>query len=127
MKGRKKHKAEGGPTGGADEAEEDIKTRSPKRSYTGTNAPDSGSEAEELKKGGRAKKKRGGGAGKTVGVVEGPEPPVHAGRKPRKGGGRATSGSESHPFTSANKGTAPKGHKTGGSSKNPLEGMNENA
>jgi hypothetical protein len=123
MKGRKKHKADGGPTGGADEAEEDIKTKNEAR----TNAKTIDSEAEEKKRGGRAKKKRGGGAGKTVGVVEGPEPPAHAGRKPRKGGGRATSGSESHPFTSANKGTDPKGHKTGGASKNPLEGMNEPA
>lgn len=123
MKGRKNHKAEGGGTGGADEAEEDIKTKNEAR----TNAKNIDSEAEQMKKGGRTKKKRGGGAGKTVGVVEGPEPPAHAGRKPRKGGGRATTGAESHPFTTANKGKDPKGHKTGGGGRNALEGENEPA
>jgi len=123
MKGRKKHKAEGGGTGGADEAEEDIKTKTPSRSVPNNVTK----EGEEMKKGGRTKKKRGGGIGKTVGVVEGPEPPPHAGRKPRKGGGRATSGSEASPFTSANKGTDPKGHKTAGASRNVLEGENEPA
>lgn len=120
MKGRKKHKAEGGGTGGADEADQDIKDKPESR--TVPSGPSK--EAEEMKKGGRTKKRARGG--KTVGVVEGPEPPAHAGRKPRKGGGRATSGSEAHPFTSANKGKDPKGHKTGG--RNPLmEGEDERA
>lgn len=119
MKGRKNHKAEGGGTGGADEAEEDIKEKPAPRTVPGNVTK----EAEDMKKGGRAKKKRG---GKTVGVVEGPEPPAHAGRKPRKGGGRAMTGAESHPFTTANRGKDPKGHKTGGT--NPLmEGEDERA
>jgi hypothetical protein len=112
MKGRKKHKAEGGGTGGANEAEEDLKTKSEAR----TNAKKIDSEAEEMKKGGRAKRKRG---GKTVGVIEGPEPPAHAGRKPRASGGAAC---ERSPFTTANKGKEPKGHKTGSRPKE-LEGM----
>ena len=115
MKGRKKHKAEGGGTGGADEAEEDIKDKPKDRTLP--SGPSK--EAEELKKGGRAKKKRGGGAGKSVGVVSGPEPPAHAGRKPRASGGAAC---ERAPFTTANKGKEPKGHKTGGPSRE-LEGM----
>lgn len=119
MKGHKRHhKESGGPTGGADEAEEDAKTKNEAR----TNAKKIDSEAEEMKKGGRAKRKSG---GKTIGVISGPEPPAHAGRKPRKSGGR--SGSEANPFTSANKGKDPKGHKTGGASHNPLEGENESA
>jgi hypothetical protein len=113
MKGRKKHKADGGMTGGSDEAEEDIKEK-PKGRSVDNNVSE---ESRELKKGGRAKKKRG---GKAIGVVEGPEPPAHAGRKPRASGGR--SGAEKNPFTSANKGTQPKGHKTGGPARE-LEGM----
>jgi hypothetical protein len=114
MKGKRKHKESGGPTGGADEAEEDLKP-TPER----TPNAKSEKEASEMKKGGRAKKARG---GKTVGVISGPEPPAHAGRKPRASGGR--SGAEKNPFTSANKGKDPKGHKTGGP--NPyLEGENE--
>jgi hypothetical protein len=100
MKGRK-HKG----TGGANEAEEDLKTKPEER----TNAKKIDAEAEERKHGGRAKRKHG---GKTVGVISGPEPPAHAGRKPRKSGGR--SGSEASPFTGANKGKEPPGHKTGG-------------
>lgn len=112
MKGRKKHKAEGGGTGGADEAEEDIKTKPADR----TEPSGPSKEASELKKGGRAKKARG---GKSIGVISGPEPPAHAGRKPRASGGAAC---ERAPFTTANKGKEPKGHKTGGPSRE-LEGM----
>jgi hypothetical protein len=119
MKGRKRHHKEGGGgTGGADEAEEDIKEKPAPRTVPSNVSK----ESQELKKGGRAHKARG---GKSVGVISGPEPPAHAGRKPRKSGGR--SGSEKNPFTSANKGKDPKGHKTGGASKNPLEGENESA
>ena len=91
MKGRK-HRA----TGGADEAEEDLKDKPEAR----TNAKNVDSEAEEMKKGGRAKKARG---GKMVGKVEGEKGAMHAGRKPRKAGGR-TGGSDGHPFTSARSG-----------------------
>src|ERR1039457_1652240 len=98
MKGRKHREA-----GGVNDAEEDVKTKTPKRSYTGTNAPDSGTEAEELKKGGRAKKKHG---GKAEMKVEGKEK-HHLGRKPRKSGGRA--GSENSPMTSSHSGKHPAG------------------
>jgi hypothetical protein len=91
MKGRK-HKA----TGGENAAEEDLETKPEPR----TNAKKIDEEAEEMKKGGRAKKARG---GKMVGKVDGEKPMHHAGRKPRKAGGR-TSGSDGNPFTSARKG-----------------------
>lgn len=63
---------------------------------------------------GRAKRKRGGhvlhhhmGHVKHVGDVHGEHAKHHAGRKPRKSGGRAYS--DSNPFTSAAHGKAPKG------------------
>jgi hypothetical protein len=90
MKGRKHRE-----TGGANEPEEDLKTKPEAR----TNAKEIDSEAEEMKKGGRAKRKHG---GKMVGKVEGEKGHMHAGRKPRKSGGRA--GSDSNPFTSARSG-----------------------
>lgn len=91
MKGRKSR-----GTGGANEAEEDVKDKPEPR----TNAKEIDSEAEEMKKGGRAKRRHG---GKSVGKVEGEKGHMHAGRKPRKAGGR-TSGSDGNPFTSARKG-----------------------
>ena len=103
MKGRK-HRG----TGGVNEADEDIKDKPSDRSSPNKVA----GEAEEMKKGGRAKKKAGG-------KVHGEMAKHHAGRKPRKSGGRATS--DANPFTSANSGKDPKGHKTGGPDKT-LEG-----
>jgi hypothetical protein len=97
MKGRKARS-----TGGADEAEEDIKDKPADRSAPNKVAE----EAEEMKKGGRAKRKHG---GKMVGKVEGEKAPMHAGRKPRKSGGKATS--DANPFTSARKGEDPPGRK----------------
>jgi hypothetical protein len=93
MKGRKHRN-----TGGTDDAAEDVKTKPEAR----TNATKEDSEAEEkeaMKKGGRAKRARG---GKMVGKVHGEKAMHHAGRKPRKSGGRA--GSEAQPFTSARSG-----------------------
>jgi hypothetical protein len=83
-------------TGGVNEAEDDVKDKPESR----TNAKEIDSEAEERKSGGRAKRKHG---GKLVGKVEGEKSHMHAGRKPRKAGGR-TSGSDGNPFTSARKG-----------------------
>jgi hypothetical protein len=97
MKGRK-HRA----TGGSDEPEEDLKDKPEAR----TNAKKIDEEAEEMKKGGRAKRKHG---GKMVGKVEGEKGHMHAGRKPRKSGGRT--GSDSQPFTSARKGEDAPGRK----------------
>jgi hypothetical protein len=61
-------------------------------------------EAEERKRGGRTKRKH-------IGAVHGAAAQHHAGRKPRKAGGRAKSGSDSSPLSSAHKGTLPHGHK----------------
>lgn len=88
-------------TGGVNEAEADVKDKPEDR----TNAKKIASEAEEMKKGGRAKRKHG---GKMVGKVEGEKSTHHAGRSPRKSGGR-TGGSDSHPFTSARSGKNPSG------------------
>ena len=121
----RKHREEGG----RNDAEEDLKDKPEAR----TNAKKIDDEAEELKKGGRAKRKRGGGVrehhvdheGKLVAKrkrggalmehkkhveVSGEHEKHRADRKPRKDGGRT--GSDSHPFSSARKGTDPKGHKT---------------
>jgi hypothetical protein len=98
MKGGRKHRE----SGGENEAEEDIKEKPEAR----TNAKKIDDEAEELKKGGRAKKARG---GKMVGKVEGEKGAMHAGRKPRKSGGRT--GSEAQPFTGARRGTDAPGRK----------------
>ena len=92
MKGRK-HKA----TGGVNEASEDLGKKNMRYTYQ-SNVND---EAEDRKRGGRAKKHV---------KAEGEMSKMHAGRKPRKSGGRA--GSDMNPFSSARKGTSPKGHKT---------------
>ena len=103
MKGKKHHKAEGGSTGGDNEAEKEVADKPENR-----NAPNKvASEAEERKHGGRAKRKHG---GKTeVGHVEGEKAKHHAGRMPRKSGGRT--GSNMSPLTSAHSGTQPSGRK----------------
>lgn len=98
MKGRK-HRG----TGGVNEAEEDLKDKPEAR----TNAKKVDSEAEERKHGGRAKRRHG---GKAEMKVEG-HAMHHAGRKPRKSGGRA-GGSNSNPFSSARSGKNPPGHST---------------
>lgn len=78
-------------------------------------------EAEEKKRGGRAKRKHGGGVSKHheagehmkhakhVGNVKGARD-VHAGRAPRKSGGRT--GSNFSPMSSAHAGEPPRGHQT---------------
>lgn len=93
MKGRKHRE-----TGGANEAEEDLKDKPEAR----TNAKKIDEEAEEAgaerKHGGRAKRKEG---GKAI-EMKGEKHHMHAGRKPRKSGGRT--GSDQAPFTSARSG-----------------------
>lgn len=91
MKGRKHRES-----GGVNDADEDIKDKPENRIAPNKVAK----EAEELKKGGRAKKAHG---GKSMGKVPGEKAEHHAGRKPRKSGGRA--GSESSPLTSSHSGT----------------------
>lgn len=99
MKGGRRSRA----TGGENEAEEDVKDKPERRN----NAPKIEGAAEEMKKGGRAKRKSG---GKTeVGHIEGHKAAMHAGRKPRKSGGRASS--DANPFTSARPGKDAPGRK----------------
>jgi len=110
MKGKRAKKADGG-TGGTDDAEMDLKDKPADR--TMPSGPSK--EAEELKKGGRAKHFAGGRAarkhgGKTeVGEVKGEMAKMHAGRAPRKSGGRT--GSDMNPFSSARRGTPAPGRK----------------
>ena len=116
MKGHKahrKHHAAGGHTG-VKEWEQDLKSKPERRN----NAPEVEGEAEAKKHGGRAKRKHGGHVhhehgkhlahAKHVGHVEGHHAEHHAGRKPRKSGGRA--GSNMNPLSSAHKGIHPKAH-----------------
>lgn len=105
-KGHKRgHKAVGGKmesaTKGDDTWEQDEKDK-PMR-YTADSKVNA--EGEERKHGGRAKRKHGGMV-HHLGKVHGKKPHHHAGRKPRKAGGRA--GSDSHPLSSAHRGTHPK-------------------
>ena len=64
-------------------------------------------EAMKAKRGGRAKRRRGGEV-KHVGKVHGEEHKAHAGRRARKAGGAAC---EADPFTSARHGTPATGRK----------------
>lgn len=99
MKGRTGRK-DGGSTSGEDDAEKDVKDKPEDR----TANDKVGKEAEEMKKGGRAKKK---GGGKVhVGKVEGEKAKMHAGRKPRKSGG-----SNFSPLSSAHSGKSAPGRK----------------
>lgn len=91
MKGRK-HRA----TGGVNQAAEDLGRKNMRYTYQ-SNVND---EAEERKHGGRTGRKYGGKA-------DGEMARKHAGRKPRKSGGSC----EASPFSSARRGTAPKGRK----------------
>lgn len=103
MKHERKHRE----TGGVNEAEEDVKDRPEAR----TNAKKIDDEAEEKKRGGRAKRKRGGRMPEHAKHVEmhGEHEKARADRKPRKDGGRT--GADAHPFSSARKGTTPPGRK----------------
>jgi hypothetical protein len=85
------------PAAGDREYEQDLNTKNQRYTYQ-SNVND---EAEERKRGGRAKKH--------VGKMHGSKAMSHAGRKPRKSGGRA--GSDKSPLSSAHAGTPPRGHK----------------
>ena len=115
MKGRSKR-----ATGGTNDAAEDLKTKNQRYTYESK----VNNEAEERKRGGRTERKDGGRmhgehchcekcerrhARKEGGKVHGENAMHHAGRKPRKSGGRT--GSDSSPFTSARHGTPPPGRK----------------
>ena len=120
MKGHKshhhrKHHAAGGAEHGVDEAAMDLRMKPEAR----TSAKKIDAEAEAKKRGGRTARKHGGHVhhehgkhlahAKHVGHVHGEHHAAHAGRKPRKSGGRA--GSDMSPFSSALKGTPAKGRK----------------
>jgi hypothetical protein len=112
-----KHERKHRETGGVNEAEEDIRINPEAR----TNAKKIDDEAEERKKGGRAKRKRGGRMPEDAKHVEvrGEHEHKRADRKPRKDGGRT--GADSQPFSSARKGTPAPGRKE----QMQFEGSNE--
>ena len=114
---KKHHRKEGGKVEsakkGVNEAEMDLKMKP--MEYNHGN-PEKEAEEMHAKHGGRAKRKHGGKLHahhghhvKHVGKMHGEHAHHHAGRKPRKSGGRAAA--ENNPFTSARHGSAPKGHK----------------
>lgn len=110
----RRHRKHGGkaesPEKGNDEAEADLKSKPADRSNTGNGIDEIGKEAEETKakKGGRIKKAHGGMAHKKEVGMEGMEAMHHAGRKRRASGGSC----EANPFSSALKGTEPRGRRT---------------
>lgn len=89
---RARHKAQGGAT---------PSNEKPKV-YAGE-AGNVDNEAEERKRGGRAKRKHGG-------KVEGDKAPMNLGRAARKRGGRTGGGSNRSPLTSAANSSNPEGH-----------------
>lgn len=97
MKGRKSGGMDS-PATGSKEYAQDLAMKPNRR----VNAPKIEGAAEERKRGGRTKK--------MVGKMDGEMSSCHAGRKPRKSGGRA--GCDSSPFSSARSGTPAKGRTT---------------
>ena len=98
MKGRK-HRA----SGGVNEAAEDLKHKNQRYTYQSK----VNDEAEERKHGGRTRKAR-----KHGGHVHGDMAKHHAGRKPRKSGGRLLGGSD---WAKAQKSTPAAGRNVSGS------------
>lgn len=95
MKGRKGRAAGGeSPAAGTKDWEQDIASKPTRR----VNAPSIMDAAEERKRGGKA-----------MGKVAGMAAKMHAGRKPRKAGGKV--GSNMSPLSSAHAGTPAKGRK----------------
>jgi hypothetical protein len=97
MKGRKTRK-DGGPMKGVNDAAKDLADKPERRNI----APKIFNEAEARKRG-----------GKTMGKMEGESAMHHAGRKPRKSGGRT--GSNMNPLSSAAKGSPAPGRDVSGS------------
>lgn len=94
MKSRKNGGDIESPSHGVREYEQDTNP------VSRVHAPKITGAAEQRKRGGRAKKMVGNIAGMSA---------SHAGRAPRKSGGRT--GSNMNPLSSAHKGTPPRGHK----------------
>ena len=110
--GEVKHGEAESPHMGDDDAKRDLHDNPERRN----NAGKIFAEAEKRKHGGRAKRKHGGhvmhhhsGHVKHVGAVHGESAMHHAGRKPRKSGGRAGGSAEANPFSHARHGTPAKG------------------
>ena len=97
----RKHRAKGGSVesamSGDDNAKEDLDKKN--MEYTKDSKVNSESMEKKAAKGGKMARKSGG-------AVSGRSAFHHGGRMPRASGG----GCESNPFTTANKGMAPKGH-----------------
>lgn len=96
MKGHKAHHHRGKHASGGVVEKED----SPSDVYEGASS-NVAKEARERKRGGRAKNVK----------MHGAAAKAHAGRKPRKSGGKV--GADSHPFSSAAHGTPAKGRSHG--------------
>jgi hypothetical protein len=97
----RKHRAKGGAVESAMKGDDNAKEDLDKKNMEYTKDSNVNRESMEKKaaKGGKIARKSGG-------AVSGRSAFHHGGRMPRASGG----GCESNPFTSANKGTAPKGH-----------------
>lgn len=108
MKGRKSGGRTESPAHGDKDWVADAKTK-PAKFTPGSKV---NAEAEKRASGGRAGRKHG-GAMKEVGSIKGGAPSKHAGRMPRKSGGRA-GGSNFNPLSSAASGTPAKGHTATG-------------
>lgn len=108
MKGKRHHHdgkhAEHRSTGGANEAEQDVKDKPEEYNHSKVEA-----EAEERKRGGRTKRRHGGHVEKKHVAMHGEHEKHRLDRKPRKNGGRT--GADKSPFSSARHGTLPPGRK----------------
>lgn len=115
MKGRTSKKAES-PMSGVDDASKDLSMKPERRN----NADKIFGDAEERKHGGRTKRRAGHKMEhhekKEGGKVHGEHEKHHAGRKPRKSGGRT--GSNMNPLSSAHSGTPAPGRDISGTIKN---------
>ena len=117
--GRKHHAAGGEAHGDAAKGHDEFKEDMSHNPQARDNAHEIEGEAEARKHGGRAKRKHGGHVthmahplkhvAKHLGKVQGHAGAHHAGRKPRKAGGRT--GSNDSPLSSAHAGHLPPHHK----------------
>jgi hypothetical protein len=115
MKGRSSKKVES-PMSGVDDASKDLQDHPERRNI----APKIFAEAEKRKRGGRTKHHMGHKMAhhekKEGGKVHGEHEKHHAGRMPRKSGGRT--GSNMNPLSSAHSGTPAPGRDISGTIKN---------
>lgn len=105
-KGGKVHRSHHGTGGDAPTEGEWAHDEAPKEVYAGAGS-NVVKEAEEKKRGGRAKRKHGGHA---MGKVHGEHAKKRGDRAARKSGGRAGKGSDRNPLSSAHAGKEPSSH-----------------